>query len=206
MIARGQRVQAQREALGRTVAQVANETRIPAEHISAIEAGDLGSLPTGPYAEAWVQTLEAHLGLAPAAAQGATEALVPSRSSSGLGAARAAGLVAVSVLLGAIAWQSWNAGVGATYTSVIPDVSGPMVRVEARRSTNIAIQADDGPVESREMPGGAVVELEAVGRVVLDVDAVDAVRVEFLGERVIPQGRQQGQRRRVFIDDAGGAR
>lgn len=59
----GQRLRRAREAAGKTVEQVAAETRIPQRHIETIERGDFASLPSRTYATGFSRTYAKAVGL-----------------------------------------------------------------------------------------------------------------------------------------------
>ncbi|NCG22234.1 MAG: hypothetical protein GWP91_24725, partial [Rhodobacterales bacterium] len=75
MIRRCRNIRTKRQATGQTVEEVSERTRIPVAHLIAIEDERLQDLPAGPYASAYLRTLETHLGLpvgTPAPAVGRT--------------------------------------------------------------------------------------------------------------------------------------
>lgn len=59
----GQSLRNAREAAGKSIDELAGETRIPRRHIASIEAGDFGALPGRPYAIGFARTLARSLGL-----------------------------------------------------------------------------------------------------------------------------------------------
>ena len=61
----GERLRAAREARGLTLAQVANETRIPQRHLQTIEAGQFASLPARTYAISFAKNYAKMVGLDP---------------------------------------------------------------------------------------------------------------------------------------------
>ncbi|HEY6816932.1 MAG TPA: helix-turn-helix domain-containing protein [Croceibacterium sp.] len=59
----GERLRAAREARGLTLAQVANETRIPQRHLQTIEAGEFAKLPARTYAISFAKNYARMVGL-----------------------------------------------------------------------------------------------------------------------------------------------
>jgi cytoskeletal protein RodZ len=59
----GERLKAEREHQQITLEQVAERTRVPSRHLSAIETGDYGSLPAPTYSAGFVKTYARMLGL-----------------------------------------------------------------------------------------------------------------------------------------------
>ncbi len=59
----GSRLRAARERAGKSLAQLAEETRIPQRHIVSMETGDFAALPARPYAIGFARTLARTLGL-----------------------------------------------------------------------------------------------------------------------------------------------
>ena len=204
MRGRGPELRARREALGRSLEQVSAQTRIPVEYIAALEEGRLSDLPQGPYAQAWTHTLETHLGLPNSSPARSGAHQQPSQEP--LRMARMAGGLAVLALLVAVGWRAWDLGPEVLPLANAPVTDAPLLRIEARQNVQIRAFADGQLAVERALPGGEVVEVEAEREVVLELDSVEAVRLEFRGERILPQGRQRGERTLVFVDDlAGGA-
>ncbi len=120
MIRGGRVLRERREALGLSLEQVAASTRIPLAHLQAIEADRLDDLPAGPYAVAYLRTLEKLLGTpaaresgagqAPAgrSAQGARLPEPPDRVS--LPALRWAAGLSSMLVVGLVAGLVWNQG------------------------------------------------------------------------------------------------
>ena len=75
--------------------------------------------------------------------------------------------------------------------------------IEARRSTTVTVAVDGGAPEERAVAGGEKLELAARERLEVGLRAIGDVRLEWNGETVVPQGRQDAPRRLVFVDDGG---
>lgn len=211
---RGQALRLRREALGWSLEQVAAETRIPVEHLVALESGRLETLPAGPYAEAWLRTLEAHLGAPEASAAGgsaagvAPSAVGPVSGGIPLGMVRWVAVGSVALLVGVIAWNATGpVGGDSPGIAVEPDVADQHLVVRARRNAHVRVVADGELVVDKQLVGGQQIEVDARDTIELEVDATDALRIDFNDEHIVPQGRQDEPRRLVFIDDvAGGGR
>lgn len=212
MIGRGDQVRKRREALGRTREQVSAETRIPVEHIVALEAGDLESLPAGPYADAWLRKLEQHLGL-PSPEGSATAPGAPPRKTQRppepatgipLWVVRMVAGVALGALVAVIVWRTWEARSIELPSAPVPtDTIDQEVLVRVLRNTQLKVVADGTVVREGRVAGGDEIEVRAMERIELDVQAAGAVRIDYNGERIVPQGRQDEPRRLVFVDDRG---
>ena len=199
---RGERLQRQREALGLSRAELAAETRIPEAHIAALEEGRLRDLPAGPYAVAWMTTLEARVGLSSpevtASGQG-RGASVPYPWVKGFAGASFLALVAL------VAWQF--SGTVSDVTDAVtaqPDSAQQEVLVRARTNSRLWVQLDDQPRERVNLAGGQEREWVAERRIVLDVEATESLRIHYNGHLVVPQGRQKESRTLVFEDDRAG--
>jgi len=122
---------------------------------------------------------------------------------------RAAAAVAVVTLIASISYRAVvapsDAGrAEATATSDAADGDLALL-LRARRNTKVRVVADGEVIADRQLAGGDEVEVLAEERVEVDVDSTDALRIEFNGERIVPQGRQDEPRRLVFMDDDAGS-
>ncbi len=203
-MATGAAIRARREALGRSLEDVAAATRIPVAHLEAIEADRLEDLPDGPWAAAYVRTLVGHLGIEEASEESAPgEAAVPPAGAP-LWLVKAMAGISVVALLAVI--------LGTAVQRLRPDLNAPVVRPEAdqhlvvtaKRTTRIAVFVDGEPVLERSVAGGERLEFTAHDRIEIEVGAISDVRLAWNGESVAPQGRQDAPRRLVFVDDGGG--
>ena len=203
----GNALRARREELGLSLDEIAVATRIPVEHLQAIEKERPQDLPPGPYAAAYARLLTEHLQLtiqdddvdeAKVAAPVAPVAPAPStplwlvRGLAGLSALAVVGLVGVR------SWQQWVPEPEAVV--VVPD---QFVVVTAKRSARIKAVVDGEVVHDDVLSGGQALELEGHERVELEVPSTSAFRFLWNGESVVPQGLQEHPRRLVFVDDVG---
>lgn len=212
MIGRGDHVRQRREALGLSREQVSADTRIPVEHIASLEAGDLEALPAGPYADAWLRALEQHLGL-PSPEGSATAPGAPARAPRPVGkgappgtplwVVRAVAGVALGVLVAAIVWRVVESRPDVPVEPVATDAADQELLVRVLRNTSLKVVADGAVVREGRVAGGDEFEVRAVERIELDVQAAGALRIDYNGDRIVPQGRQDEPRRLVFVDDRG---
>lgn len=132
---------------------------------------------------------------------------------------RAVAAAAVLCLLLLVGWQArtWKTkGSAAPADSdapaeVAPPVAPPppppagdqKVSLKAMREAKVRVTADGKLKVERTLVPGEVVEVTADERIEVELPAVEAVRVTYNDQDVIPQGRQDEPRRLVFIDDRG---
>ena len=193
-----------REELGLTLEQVASATRIPFEHLVALEDGRPSDLPAGPYGDAYLRALEDYLDLpldAPVLPPG-DDGSVP------LWAVRWLAVASVLAVFGTVAWQTWKptADGGPIREEVASAAPALEVQISPRKSVHVKVLVDDAVALDAQIPGGRAITFAGKRRVAVEVPAVDAVRIEYDGQPIVPQGRQDAPRRLVFIDDVGSER
>ncbi len=186
-----------REARGLSRVEVSERTRIPVDHLASIEADRFDLLPAGPYAKAW---LRAYCELVdvdePVELPDPGEPpLVP------LNVVRAVGLGTLFVALGLIAWTQWSSNRPVDTGPPPPLLPDQAVSVAARRSVAVKVTVDGESAYDAVLAGGESIDFEAHDEIAVEVPAVEAVRIRYNGDRIIPQGRQDAPRRIVFVDD-----
>ncbi len=77
------------------------------------------------------------------------------------------------------------------------------VRVVARRNTPLKVLVDKELVFDGRLAGGDDREFIGRERVAVELPATSAVRIEYNGRSIVPQGHQDAPRRLVFVDDMG---
>ena len=82
-------------------------------------------------------------------------------------------------------------------------VADQHVVVVALRQVRVRVKVDDAAPVERLLANGESFEVTGHARVEVDLPAVEAARVEYNGERIAPQGRQDEPRKLVFVDDVG---
>lgn len=201
----GARLRARREALGRSLQELAAATRIPAQHLEALEDDRLEDLPAGPYAQVWARAVAAELGLEASESEEAPPVAQPPQGAP-LWLVRAlavSSLMALFVVLASWAWERVRPVIDAPrITTSTPDQH---LAVSARRTTRVSVTVDGEPSFDGELSGGERKEFAGRDRVEISVESLSAVGLSWNGVDLVPQGVQDAPRRRVFVDDAGGA-
>lgn len=203
---RGSTLRARRLALGRSVEDVAAATRIPAEHVLAIEDERLDDLPPGPYAAAYVRTLTRALGVDEASEEAPAPPVAPPQGAPLWLVRLMAGtsVIALAVVLATMAFERLQPMIGTDPAkAAIPDQA---VTITAKQTTRLLARVDGEVAADRTLAGGETVELTARDRVELEVQALAHVHIVWNGQTLVPQGSQDLPRKLVFLDDAGGAR
>ena len=83
------------------------------------------------------------------------------------------------------------------------EVADQHVVVSALRQVRVRVKVDDAAPIERVLANGESFEVTGRARVEVDLPAVEAARIEYNGETIAPQGRQDEPRKLVFIDDVG---
>ncbi len=196
---RGPALKLRREELGLSLAQVAADTKIPVEHLVAIEEGRIADLPAGPYAAAYLRTLEDHLDV-PLGEATPTE-VPPKEGEIPLWAVRWLAAGSVLVVFVIIGWQTWQPGLESSMDRQPAEVITREVKITPRKTARLRVVVDDEVALDKKVPGGDTLAFAGEGRIEVDVPSVEAVRIEYDGKAIVPQGRQDAPRRLVFIDD-----
>ena len=193
-------LRAKRQAKGLTIEEVSRDTRIATEHLLALEEGRPNDIPTGPYAQMYLRAYQEYLGLEPVAPDALWSAEEPPESRGpSLWVVRVLAAGACLALLALIGWQlGYRNGIGTEAAKKAPDQH---LHIVARRNTDLKILVDDKVVLDRRLAGGEEVNVAGHDRVELHMAATQDARVEYNGNLIVPQGRQDVPRRLVFIDD-----
>jgi len=204
----GTALRQRREELGLSLDEISVATRIPVEHLDAIEKERPQDLPPGPYASAYARLLTEHLELTIPdddldEAQ-VSSAAVPTQRSAPLvplwlvrGLAGLSAVVVVSI----VAVQSWQRWVPTPEPVVV--VPDQFVTVTARRASQLKAVVDGKVVHDGVLAEGKALQLEGHERVEVEVPTTSAFGFEWNGETIVPQGLQENPRRLVFVDDVG---
>ncbi|NCG20477.1 MAG: DUF4115 domain-containing protein [Rhodobacterales bacterium] len=80
------------------------------------------------------------------------------------------------------------------------------VSISVRRNTRLRVWVDEVLVADRNVTNGERFEFQAKDKLEVEIQAADSVRIEYNGNRIVPQGRQGEPRRLVFVDDVGDVR
>jgi len=194
-----------REARGLSVDAAARATKIPVAHIEAIEAGRFGELPEGPYRAGLLKAYAAYLDVEPDpdVLRGLAPEPVARRLEVPLWLVRGVAAALCVALAVAFVWTLTVDRSDPSGVSVAPPPNAPdqHVSVTARRTTHVKLVVDGEIVLDRPIPGGERVEVAGHRRIEVHLEGADAARVEYNGDVVVPQGRQDVPRRLVFVDD-----
>lgn len=214
-------LRARRESQGLSIEQVSADLKIPATALESLEAGRLDALPDGPFAKGWLRAYREHLGLDPDtgadpdAGDPSDDAPEPARAARDDASPppppnNALPLWAVRLIAGAMVITLLGLAGKSLWSRVDPpgpqsrsDAPDQMVTITAERAVRVRVRVDDGDVQDRVLTPGEKMEVAGRERVEVDLPAVEAARIVYNGEVILPQGRQDEARRLVFIDDVG---
>lgn len=203
---RGAAIRARREALGISLEDLAASTRIPVNHLEAIEQDDIDALPSGPYATAYVRAVCTELGLDDPVELYDDEAFEPLAVTPPQGAplwlVRALAGLSLLALVGLIASLLLER-LGPSLPPIPSRIPDQRLVVVAQRPTRLRVEVDGAVVLDRKVEREERLEFDAADRVALQVDATSRVRIEWNGVAIVPQGRQDAPRELVFVDDRG---
>jgi len=203
-------LRARREQLGLSLADVAAATRINAAYLEALEQGRLDALPEGPYRSAYLRAYREILDLEEPPVPEVTEHTSPGDRAARrvpLWAVRVVAGLALAAMVAVATWQvvgEVDADESEAPTEVVPAGPDQRVAVRARRTTRVRVLVDGEEAFNGRIPAGERMEFAGEDRVEVELTAAEAARVEYNGDVVVPQGRQDVPRRLVFIDDLGG--
>lgn len=198
---RGATIRARRLALGRTIEQVAATTKIPVAHLEALEEDRVEDLPAGPYAAAYLRALQAELDL-DASTDSEPEPQFTPPSGAPLWLVRAIAATSVLglvVVLASFTWERLAHRIApGTPVDAPPD---QVVVILPLRSTTLRVVTDGEQRQDGQVSGGQRLEFEARDTIEVEVRAISDVKLEWNGQEIVPQGRQDAPRRLVFQDD-----
>jgi transcriptional regulator with XRE-family HTH domain len=201
---RGSELRALREEQGRSLADVAEATGIALDHLEALEQDRLDDLPPGPYAAAYERTLRRYFGLPNETTDGRTDP-AGGRTGAPLWVVRAlaiTSIVALVVLLVVSGRERAKAVLGSRRAA--DGALDQHLVVVARETTHLVIRADGRPVLDREVAGGEELVFDARDSLELEVPRVSDVSLQWNGDQLVPQGRQDAPRTIVLVDDEDG--
>lgn len=212
-------LQAEREGLGLSLDDVAEQARIPRRYIEAMENRDTTTLPPGPFLRGYRRQYLEFLGLPPDAITTLDEVAPPepepertlepyeaSGSTNTWSQTRElpAGRIALSVVL-LVALIGLGLRLGAVLTAPgdesVPVVAGATqkVRVRAVEPTRVDVFADESWHHQGTLPAGELVEVESNLPIEVSVGDLTRVVVTYDGERIEPLHDLSAPRRLVFM-------
>lgn len=196
-----------RTKAGLSLEDAAQKTRIPQRYLEALERGDTGVFPPGPFLSGYTRQYRAYLGLpdAPAVVKPSvdpeptatmtTQSLL--RQSRGRMFALIGGLV-TAIALGALV-ASRAEGEPDAQVGQQPDQT---VLVGVAEPVRAQVTADGRNVWSGALTPGAQRRFEAHDRLEIELATLDGVTLHYNGRVLKPLGGQSHSRRLVFIDDS----
>jgi len=190
--------------MGFSLEEASEATRIPREHLTALEEGRAKDLPEGPYAKAYLESYTQFLGLpysVLAPSTGVTDEPNAIVERTSLGTVRWIASLSCLGFLVLLGWRVWHieGGDRPVISDKKPD---QVVHIVARRNTHIEVIVDGVPTVDRKLAGGDTVDAAGHDRVEVFVPATENARIEYNGSVIVPQGRQDLPRRLIFIDDS----
>ncbi|MCB9686962.1 MAG: helix-turn-helix domain-containing protein [Alphaproteobacteria bacterium] len=198
---RGATIRARRLALGRSLEQVSASTKIPVAHLEAIEEDRVEDLPAGPYAAAYLRALQSELEL-DASSESEPEPATAPPSGAPLWLVRAiagASVIGLIIVLASFTWERLAHRIApGTPVDAPPD---QVVVIQPLRTTTLRVVTDGEPRHEGQVSGGQRLEFEARDSIEVEVRAISDVKLEWNGQEIVPQGRQDAPRRLVFQDD-----
>jgi hypothetical protein len=197
-------LEVRREELGYSLEEASVETRIPVEHLAALEEGRIEDLPEGPYAKAYLENYQHFLGFDGSAEDLLTAVPLPLEAEPGgtpLSTVRWIASVSCLAFVALLGWRVWQ--MEASSLPVAEDERpDQVVHIVARRNTRIEVIVDGVVTVDRKVAGGDTVDAAGHDRVEVVVPATENTRIEYNGSVIVPQGRQDLPRRLIFIDDS----
>lgn len=111
----------------------------------------------------------------------------------------------VAALLSLVGWQVLEGRRMARAAATTPTAPSQQLSVLARYNTHLKVLVDGELVADGPLAGGESLDLQAHREIVVELPAVQSVRLEYNGRTIVPQGRQDAPRRLLFVDDRQGA-
>lgn len=221
-----------RERAGLSLDDVAAKTKIPVKWLEALESGNTGAFPPGPFLGGYSRQYRAFLGLGEAApvagpppsrplpeprpapasrrtapAAGATgEPTETTTTIPGLRTSRRA-RAAVAGVLAAAALVSFVVLGGGVRGEADPAVGVPpdlVLLVTSASGVGANVTADGRTLHEGKLPAGKQVKFAAHDRLEVELDELKGVTLVYNGSTLRPLGAQSRPRRMVFEDDRGG--
>lgn len=208
----GEELHAARVAMGLTLDQVAERTRIPVRYLEALERDDLSIFPSGPFLSGFSKKYRTLLGLperaalAPAQTTWAPEHTATVTSPAHPSSATRKRTVQTAIVGGGFA-------IAALGLLKLLDVAAPTQEAQVGEPMDLAVELDvEEAVRARIYSDGQRKFAEALkpgpgltfrGRdeVRVELETLGGVELTFQGKALKPLGHQSRSRRLVFIDD-----
>ena len=200
---------AARERMGLSRVEASVKARIPPRYLEALETGDHSVFPAGPFLSGYTRQYRAFLKLGdaplrPLPTDPEPTVTIPSHPGrrSRIHAAQLAvigGLASLSFLL-LIGISREVAGEAEVPVGEPPD---QIVRVRVPEPLRASVTGDDRELFAGLLPAGETLTFEAHDRLVIDLESLDEVSLDYNGHSLRPLGATTRKRRLVLIDDLG---
>ena len=202
---------AEREKRGLTQRDICDLTRIPLQHLDALEQGAFDKVPDGPYVDAYYRDYCRALGLKPlsgamgdrtAPSSGAkTKPVVP------LWAVRLVAMGSACLMLGWFAYQTMSGPVGKGGSAAVPAaeteaaIGDQVLKLHVRKTGRFLVSVDDKVVLDDAVEEGARMTFVGQRSIEVLLPGVGYVNLDYNGRAIVPQGLQNQPRKLVFLDD-----
>jgi hypothetical protein len=201
--------------LGLSLEQVSSRTSIPVQHLTALEEGDVESLPAGPYLEGYYRSYCKALGLTPhkgsiTRQMASDEPPVRRRAVAPLWLVRGIAGILTICLLGWFGFELYQAnlpsGTGNSTEDVKSEKAGTTqaLRMVIRRTGHFRVRVDQDWVLDGTLSPGDERMFSADEKIEVIVPGAGAASLEYNGRLIVPQGLQDKPRRLLFVDDKNG--
>ena len=217
----GGELRAARERAGWSLEEVSRKTRIPLQHLRALEAGELHRLPSGPYRKGYIRQYRMLLGLsrdriphpeetdpAPAPEEVVVDQVEASTRQVIRGAVLGGLVLALLVLLGRLGERltQQEETIGETPDQVLELRPTDRVRLQVVADDRLifegVIEPGSKEAEGRTRYCQPGCRFSAHDRLEVAVSNLSLVEMFYNGRPLKPLGAQSRARRLVFIDDA----
>jgi transcriptional regulator with XRE-family HTH domain len=210
----GQELRAAREAMGLSLDEVAERTKIPPRYLDALERDDHSVFPSGPFLAGFSKKYRVLLALPERAAAGpqvvspvhepTSTVTSPARPSSAtrkraLRSAAIGGAVAVVVLVVINA----VGGAGPVEEGPVGEPTDLAVQVDVEEAVRARVYVDGERKFAESLKPGPGLQFNARDELRVELETLDGVEVTFQGKPLKPLGHQSRPRRLVFVDDGG---
>ncbi len=210
----GEELRAARVAMGLTLEEVAERTKIHVRYLDALERDDTSAFPSGPFLTGFSRKYRALVGLperaapslAPVVAQPeyTTTVTSPAHPSSRtrLRAVRTAAIGGGIAVVGLALLKIFDAATPAAE----PEIGEPKdlaVQVDVEEAVRARVDTDGERKFADAVRPGRALTFEGRDELRLELETLDGVNLTFQGKPLKPLGHQSRPRRLVFIDDGG---
>lgn len=213
LLTAGEELHAARVALGLSLDEVAERTRIPVRYLQALEDDDLSVFPSGPFLTGFSKKYRALLGLPERAVSLRAAAPMPELTSTVTSPAspssatrkRAIRTAAIGGVLAVTALLLMRV-LGASAPEAEPTIGEPMrlfLEVDVEEAVRARVYSDGEREFAEALKPGPPAVFAGRDEVRIELETLSGVELTFQGKQLKPLGHQSRSRRLVFIDDGG---